>query len=239
MLDCRPRACSPSASPTPPPQKKEPLLAMNCLPRCLLPRTSLLLMALLAVPAAGLTSCSKDDAGGGSSNVPAFQAAERKTQSASDDLGRLVPADATVFVHVNNLGEMEGKVKDLVKSFQPGMEGMVDLAPMYAQVGLRAKDFDQSKPAGVALTEGPMGMPAPVLILPAKNAKEVADISELPLVVSGNYVGASPTGRWTRWTHRPSPRPAFNRGAKELTAVPQQRSILRVETRGRITHLCY
>ncbi|MHC4078399.1 MAG: hypothetical protein ACYST0_08170, partial [Planctomycetota bacterium] len=126
--------------------------------------------------------------------APAFQVAERQTRTVSDDIGRLVPADAAVFAHVSSLEGVEAKVKDLVKSFQPGMENMVDLTPLYGMVGLRARDLDASKPAGLALKLSEMGPPQRVLILPAKSAKDVADIAEAPIVVSGDYVGVGMGG---------------------------------------------
>jgi hypothetical protein len=147
--------------------------------RCL-SRTSLSLLAGALL----LTSCTQE-----APKAPAFQVAERQTQTVSADIGRLVPADASVFAHVSSLEGLEAKVKDLVKSFQPGMENMVDLAPMYGMVGLRAGDFDASKPAGLALKLSEMGPPGQILILPAKSAKDVADIAEGPVVVSGDYVG--------------------------------------------------
>jgi len=133
-----------------------------------------------------LISCSKDPG----STTPPFQAAERQTHTVHEDIGRLVPADAVVFAHVSSLDGFEAKVKDLVKSFQPGAEDVVSqgLGAFYQSMDLKARDLDASKAAGVALSMGQMG-PQPILILPAKSAKDIADISEAPVVISGSYVG--------------------------------------------------
>lgn len=150
---------------------------MNHSPR-LFRNVSLSLLAL------GLVACSTKGPG----KPPAFQPAKRQTHTVSEDMGRLVPQDAVVFAQVNSLGGIQAKVKELISSFQPGAERMVGLNAMYGFWKVRERDVDLTKPAGVALKMG-QG-PEPVLIVPAKNAKDLVDIAEAA-VASGNYVAVA------------------------------------------------
>ncbi|MEE9126325.1 MAG: hypothetical protein V3U11_04235 [Planctomycetota bacterium] len=154
---------------------------MNHAARCL-PKISLSLLASAVL----LMSCSDDVTSGPS--LPAFQTAPRPTQDASQDIARLIPGDASIFVHTQSLGNLLNKVRGLVKVFRPGVENLIGLELLCKQVGLRPRDLDATRPAGLAVRVSQMGLPTPVLILPAKSPQDAADIADRA-VVSGDYVG--------------------------------------------------
>lgn len=132
--------------------------------------------------ASAFASCSDDDAG--------FQPVAVATHAVPADAGKLIPADAVGVVHIKSIDGLMADVRAIVGAFQPGGEGMVDqlLGPAIQMTGLRAGDLDLAASGTVALSMSPLG-PMPTFIIAAKNASESADVTEMPAVASGKYVG--------------------------------------------------
>ncbi len=143
------------------------------------------LLGLLAAP-----SCSKE---AGASADSGYLFPPRLTQSVPADMGKLIPADALGYFHIQSLTSLTNKFKEIAESVEAGSGDEVDLLSPMTMIGLDPEQVDMDQPLGIALSLDSMGQPSPVLILPIKDPSQFTQPMGEP-VFSGKYLGMSPMG---------------------------------------------
>lgn len=141
-----------------------------------------------AVLAGSLFACGGGDAVVGSRGV-AGGSSVADYQPISDDVAKLVPADAKAVVYIAEPQRLIDELEALAAQVQPGSEGMFDLDMplMQIQAGFRAKDLDLSKPMAIAVVDDVKQF----LIVGAKDPGDVVDLATRATAVSGSHVAMS------------------------------------------------